>query len=74
MDNANGGFAHASDGLPYTTLNYANGPGFSLTSGHRTDISHVDTSKLTLVIIIDLLPKTYTTYENCEMLHGTSSC
>jgi len=46
MDNGRGGFATAKDGKPYTTLLYADGPGFSVdTQGHRADITNVDTSK-----------------------------
>ncbi|XP_053394037.1 alkaline phosphatase-like [Mercenaria mercenaria] len=45
VDNGAGGFSHASDGLPYTTLLYGDGPGFSVsTHGHRTDITQVDTT------------------------------
>lgn len=46
VDNGGGGLSHASDGRPYTTLLYGNGPGFSVsTNGHRADITNVDTSK-----------------------------
>jgi len=46
MDNGHGGFKTAQDGKPYTTLLYADGPGFSVdTQGHRADITNVDTSK-----------------------------
>ena len=46
MDNGHGGFKTAEDGKPYTTLLYADGPGFSVdTQGHRADITNVDTSK-----------------------------
>ena len=33
------------DGLPYTTLLYGNGPGYSV-NGTREDISHIDVGQL----------------------------
>ncbi|XP_060591030.1 alkaline phosphatase-like [Ruditapes philippinarum] len=45
VDDGAGGNTHASDGLPYTTLLYGDGPGFHVsTHGHREDITHVDTT------------------------------
>jgi alkaline phosphatase len=38
------GFALADDGLPYTTLSYANGPGYR--AGARPDLNAVDTTGL----------------------------
>ncbi|XP_063409466.1 alkaline phosphatase-like [Mytilus trossulus] len=32
------------DGMPYTTLNYANGPGVNFTSGKRPNLTNVDTT------------------------------
>lgn len=31
--------------MPYTTLNYANGPGVNFTSGKRPNLTNVDTSE-----------------------------
>jgi alkaline phosphatase len=39
----NGKLARADDGLPYTTLSFANGPG-GLFKGKRADLAHVDTA------------------------------
>lgn len=42
VDDGHGGLSHASDGLPYTTLLYADGPGYK---SPRPDITNVDTGK-----------------------------
>ena len=43
VDDGNGGYAHASDGQPYTTLLYADGPGYR---SPRPDLTHTDTGVL----------------------------
>jgi len=60
MDNGHGGFATAKDGKPYTTILYADGPGFSVdTHGNRADITNVDTSKTRDFISVHLNVKNY---------------
>lgn len=43
--NTDGGFARDANGLPYTTLGYANGPG-ALTDEGRRDLNSVDTENI----------------------------
>jgi len=71
MDNGHGGFKTAQDGKPYTTLLYADGPGFSVdTQGHRADITNVDTSKTWTFCVNNFLWSYLLTFDMFERFFG----
>ncbi|KAL3869103.1 hypothetical protein ACJMK2_041828 [Sinanodonta woodiana] len=43
VDDGHGGLSRGSDGLPYTTLLYLDGPGYDVHSGHRGNITRLNT-------------------------------